>query len=544
MLGHFKNGDRLKAGLSLAFLPVLVKACCTADQGLMLMALKSAKYDSNPMLAQRPGQRIAQCLASRITTRQLWPQNWSSCLILVTIILLGWTNAAAAQSANASPPAAIGQLKVMLDAIWVVITALLVFFMNAGFAMLETGLCRQKSAVNVLAKTLIGFALTTVAFWTLGFGLMFGDGTPFLGTNGWLLQGSDNSPMIAADYQGIFSALSWAAVPLNAKFFFHLALAGISAAIVSGAIAERVKFIAFLIFSLLLVGFCYPVTGHWVWGGGWLAAAGFSDFAGATVVHSVGGWAALTGTVILGPRLGHYLDEGRTIAMPGHNMAIATLGCFILWLGWFGFNSGATLAADPNAITHIILTTNTGAAFGGTAATATAWLYLGKPDLSVIINGILAGLVGITASCAFVSLGSAAVIGAISGILVVFAVTFFDQLRIDDPVGAISVHLVCGIWGTLALGLFAVGPDVYTWYSAQGGPVTGFLLGGGLGALSSQILGILAVAGFTVLFSTAIWLVLQATLGIRVSPEAEVAGLGIAEHGMEAYSGFQKEEVR
>lgn len=486
---------------------------------------------------------MVQCLG-KITTRHQWSRNGFFCCTLAALMVLGWTNTAAAQSTSPSLPEAALQLKVMLDTLWVVITALLVFFMNAGFAMLETGLCRQKSAVNVLAKNLIGFALATIAFWMLGFGLMFGDGTPFLGTNGWLLQGLDNSPAIATNYRGIFSALSWAAVPLNAKFFFHLALASISATIVSGAIAERVKFIAFLTFSLLLVGFCYPVTGHWIWGGGWLAMAGFWDFAGATAVHSVGGWAALTGTVILGPRLGHYRDGGQTIAMPGHNMAIATLGCFILWLGWFGFNSGATLAADPGAITHIILTTNTGAAFGGTAATATAWLYLGKPDLSVMINGILGGLVGITASCAFVSLSSAAVIGAIAGILVVFAVTFFDQLRIDDPVGAISVHLVCGIWGTLSVGLFAVGPDVYAWYPAERGPAMGLLLGGGLAALSSQILGILAVAGFTVLFSTSIWLVLQATLGIRVSPEAEVAGLGIAEHGMEAYSGFLKEDVK
>lgn len=483
----------------------------------------------------------------KLKLRYLSP-SVSSSLILASLILLGWTYAGVAQPAlseapdtSPTPQEMIQALQVGLDTMWVVIAALLVFSMNAGFCMLETGFCRQKNAVSVLAKNLVVFALSTIAFWAVGFGLMFSDGTPFFGTGGWFLRGADNSPMTQA-YQGVYSALAGVGVPLEAKFFFQLVLAGIAATIVSGAVAERLKFISFLIFSPLLVS-SYSVTGHWIWGGGWLSEAGFWDFAGSTVVHSVGGWAALVGATLLGPRLGRYSTD-MTFAMPGHSMAIATLGCLILWLGWFGFNPGSTMAADPSAIAHIILTTNIAGAFGGVVATITAWLYFGKPDLSVIINGILAGLVGITASCAFVSITSAAAIGAIAGVVVVFAVTCFDLLRIDDPVGAISVHLVCGIWGTLAVGLFAVGPDVYSWYSADLGPAPGLLLGGGLGQLGTQILGILSVGGFTVLMTTIFWLTLQATVGIRVSPEAEVAGLDVAEHGMVAYSGFLKEDVK
>ena len=246
------------------------------------------------------------------------------------------------------------------------------------------------------------------------------------------------------------------------------------------------------------------------------------------------------GAAFLGPRIGRY--EGReSVAMPGHNLSIATLGALILWLGWFGFNPGSVMAADPNAITHIALTTNMAGAAGGIAATITAWLYLGKPDLSMIINGILAGLVGVTAACAYITIGSALVIGLIAGIIVVFAVTFFDKLRIDDPVGAISVHLVCGIWGTLAVGLFSVGPGVYSWYGEGLGPAKGLFVGGGIGQLITQLIGVVSVGGMIVLLSTICWLVLKATLGIRVSPEEEFEGLDISEHGMEAYSGFVKD---
>jgi Amt family ammonium transporter len=468
--------------------------------------------------------------------------SWQACIPLATIIFLAWSYAAVAQAPAQGPTTA--ELKVGLDTLWVMIAGMLVFFMNAGFCMLETGFCRQKNAVNVLAKNLVVFALSTIAFWVIGFGLMFSDGNGFFGTSGgWFLSGVDNSPATGDAYKGIFGSLNWTGIPLLAKFFFQLVFAGTAATIVSGAVAERIKFVDFLIFSLLLVGIAYPITGHWIWGGGWLAKAGFYDFAGCTVVHSVGGWAALMGAAFLGPRIGRYQD-GQVTAMPGHNMSIATLGCLILWLGWFGFNPGSTMAADPNAIAHIAITTNTGGAFGGVAATVTAWLYLGKPDLSMIINGILAGLVAVTASCAFINVPSAALIGIIGGILVVFAVTFFDRLKIDDPVGATSVHLVCGVWGTLAVGLFSIGPNVVVHgatplYTA--GPKAGLFFGGGLNQLIPQLIGILAVGGMTVLLSTIFWLVLKSTLGIRVTPEEEFEGLDIGEHGMEAYSGFVKE---
>ncbi|OCR01236.1 ammonium transporter [Oscillatoriales cyanobacterium USR001] len=474
----------------------------------------------------------------QIRIQRLTP-SWQACIPLAAIIVLGWSYAAIAQDAPPSTEKQLADLKVGLDTMWVMVAGMLVFFMNAGFCMLETGFCRQKNAVNVLAKNLIVFALATIAFWTIGFALMFSDGNGFIGTSGgWFLwKVADNSPATGDAYQGIFSSLNWTGVPLNAKFFFQLVFAGTAATIVSGAVAERIKLIDFLIFSLLLVGIAYPITGHWIWGGGWLAKAGFWDFAGSTVVHSVGGWAALMGAAFLGPRIGKYRD-GQTLAMPGHNMSIATLGCLILWLGWFGFNPGSTMAADANAIAHIALTTNTAGAFGGAAATIVAWLYLGKPDLSMIINGILAGLVGVTAGCAWINIPNSAIIGIVAGVIVVFSVTFFDNLKIDDPVGATSVHLVCGTWGTLAVGLFADGPGTGL-YTA--GPAAGLLLGGGFTQLWAQIIGIVSVGGMTVLLSTIFWLALKATLGIRVSPEEEAEGLDIGEHGMEAYSGFVKE---
>lgn len=466
--------------------------------------------------------------------------SWQACIPLAAIIVLIWGYAAVAQTPpKPSTEEQLASLKVGMDTMWVMVAGMLVFFMNAGFAMLETGFCRQKNAVNVLAKNLIVFALSTIAYWSIGFALMFSDGNGFIGSSGgyFLWNVADNSPATLEAYQGIFDSLNWAGVPLNAKFFFQLVFAGTTATIVSGAVAERIKFLDFLIFSLLLVGIAYPITGHWIWGGGWLAKAGFYDFSGSTAIHSVGGWAALMGAAFLGPRIGKYRD-GDTVAMPGHNMSIATLGCLILWLGWFGFNPGSTMAVDPNAIAHIAITTNTSAAFGGVAATITAWLYLGKPDLSMIINGILAGLVGITAGCAWINVPNAAIIGTIAGILVVFAVTFFDNLKIDDPVGATSVHLVCGIWGTLAVGLFADGPTtgIYT-----AGPKAGLFVGGGFDQLIPQLIGIISVGGMTVLLTTIFWAALKALLGIRVSAVEEAEGLDIGEHGMEAYTGFVKE---
>jgi Amt family ammonium transporter len=468
--------------------------------------------------------------------------SWQACIPLAVLVILVSSFAAAAQDA---PPIeeAVTDLRVGLDTMWVMVAGMLVFFMNAGFCMLETGFCRQKNAVNVLAKNLIVFALSTIAFWVLGFGLMFGDGNGLAGTSGlFFISGADNSPAIGDAYEGVYSSLGWTGVPLLAKFFFQLVFAGTAATIVSGAVAERIKFGDFLIFSLLLVGIAYPITGHWIWGGGWLADSGFWDFAGSTVVHAVGGWAALMGAAFLGPRLGKYNADGTANALPAHNMSIATLGCLILWLGWFGFNPGSTMGVgDGSLIAHIAITTNTAGAFGGIAATVTAWLLLGKPDLSMVINGILAGLVAVTAPCAFINVPSAAVIGIIGGILVVYAVGFFDRIKIDDPVGAISVHLVNGIWGTFAVGLFALGPSDAEGALYSAGPGAGLLFGGGFNQLGIQILGILAVGGMTVLLSSIFWIILRFTLGIRVSQDEELLGLDIGEHGMEAYAGFVKD---
>jgi ammonium transporter, Amt family len=471
-----------------------------------------------------------------------WYRNlsftWRACLPIAVAIFVFWNCAAVAQKA---PPDAVKmaeELKVNLDTAWVTIAAMLVIFMNAGFCMLETGFCREKNAVNVLAKNLIVFAISSVAFWVLGFGLMFSEGNNFIGTDGFFLAGADNSPATGDAYKGIFGSLNWTGIPLSVKFFFQLAFAGTAATIVSGAVAERIKFGAFLIFSLLLVAFVYPLTGHWIWGGGWLADMGFFDFAGSTVVHAVGGWAALIGAWILGARIGKYGDDGRANAIPGHNMSIATLGCLILWLGWFGFNPGSVMGVS-SAIGHIAVTTNTAGAFGGIAATAVAWIFSGKPDLSMIINGILAGLVGVTASCAWIDIPSAAVIGTVAGILVVFAVSFFDKLKIDDPVGATSVHLVNGIWGTLAVGLFSQGDK----FGVTPAPKPGLFFNGGFEQLGYQIIGTLSVGGITVALCLLFWAVLKATMGIRVTAQEEFEGLDIGEHGMEAYSGFAKESA-
>lgn len=485
---------------------------------------------------------IVSTLQKKLRKISYLPLAWQACIPLAILIVgIGAMSASAQSTPTAEQLAA--DVKVGLDTMWVMVAAMLVFFMNAGFCMLETGFCRQKNAVNILAKNLIVFAMSTIAFWVLGFGLMFGNGNGFIGGEGILfLSGADNSPAMGDAYQGAYASLSWAGVPLLVKFFFQLAFAGTAATIVSGAVAERIKFVDFLIFSLLLVGVAYPLTGHWIWGGGWLAGLGFWDFAGSTVVHSVGGWAALMGAAFLGPRIGKYNSDGSVNAIPGHNLSIATLGCLILWLGWFGFNPGSTMGVSW-LIGHIAMTTNIAAAFGGAAATIVAWVVLGKPDLSMVINGILAGLVAVTAPCAFVPVWAAALIGAIGGVIVVFSVLFFDRIKIDDPVGATSVHLVNGVWGTLAVGLFSVGPDVVVGQDVlyTAGPAAGLFMGGGIAQLWIQFLGVICVGGITVLLSTIFWVALKATLGIRVTEEEELIGLDIGEHGMEAYSGFLKD---
>jgi len=424
--------------------------------------------------------------------------------------------------------------KIILDTLWVLLTAMLVFFMNLGFAMVESGFARSKNAVNILSKNFIVFAVSSLAFWAVGWGLMFGDGSGLLGLSGIFgISGTDNSPATGDAYEGVYSSISWATVPLLAKFFFQLVFAGTAATIVSGAVAERIKYISFILFSFILVAFLYPTTGHWIWGGGWLAQLGFWDFAGSTVVHSVGGWAALAGVIVLGPRIGKYRD-GKVFPIPGHNMTSATIGVMVLWLGWFGFNPGSTMAADPEAISRIALTTNSAAIAGILVSTAVAWIVLGKPDLSMTINGCLAGLVAVTAPCAFVSVESSLIIGAVAGAIVVFAVIFFDKIKIDDPVGALAVHLANGIFGTLALGLFA--EDRFLPNTTG----NGLFFGGGFTLLGNQLIGILAVGAFIFVLSFIVWSILKAVMGIRVSENEEIEGLDVGEHGMEAYPDFEK----
>jgi ammonium transporter, Amt family len=434
----------------------------------------------------------------------------------------------------------VGSLKIAMDTMWVLLTAFLVFFMNLGFAMVESGLCRAKNTVNILAKNFIVFAISTVAYWVLGFGLMYGNGNPLVGLQGLLFaSGADNSPATGDAYTGVYSALSWTGVPFWAKFFFQLVFCGTAATIVSGAVAERIKFGSFLVFSVAICAIIYPVTGHWIWGGGWLASQGFFDFAGSTVVHSVGGWCALAGILLLGPRIGKYKADGSVKPIYGHNMSMATLGVFVLWFGWFGFNPGSTMAANPDAIAHVAMTTNLAAAMAILSATVMSWILQKKPDLSMILNGCLAGLVAITAPCAFVSVGSSAIIGLVAGALVVLAVFFFDKVKLDDPVGALSVHLVNGVFGTLAVGLFAnkavcakIGTDSTSLSN-------GLFVDGTWKQLGTQALGVVTVAGYVMVAALVIWGVIKLVMGLRVKKDEELIGLDIGEHGNEAYSGFQ-----
>lgn len=412
---------------------------------------------------------------------------------------------------------------VALDTVWVLIAAILVMFMQAGFALLEAGFTRSKNSVNILMKNLMDFCFGTITYYIVGFALMFGAGNLFFGTSGFFLH----------DSGATFASLDWSTVPLECKYFFQLVFAATAATIVSGAMAERTKFVAYIFYSIVITAVIYPIVGHWIWGGGWLAEFGMWDFAGSTVVHSTGGWLALTGAVMLGPRIGKYKSDNSANVIPGHSMPLAALGVFILWFGWFGFNPGSTMGAVTD-IAHIATTTNLAAAAGAIAAMLTAWWMFKKPDVSMALNGVIAGLVAITAPCAFVSDGSAIWIGLIAGILIVLSVVFFDQvLRIDDPVGAISAHAVCGSWGTFAVGLFA--QDVF----APGTTGNGLFFGGGWKLLGAQSLGIISVFAWCMITGFSLFFVLKHLVGLRVSREEELRGLDIDEHGMEAYAGFQ-----
>ncbi len=422
---------------------------------------------------------------------------------------------ALAQEATEVSPidAAKEEVQTNINIVWTCIAAFMVFFMQAGFAMVEAGFTRAKNAVNILMKNLMDFSVGTITFAALGFGLMFGKSNGFFGSSHFFL--SD---------MGDGTSWNWTFL------IFQTVFAATAATIVSGAMAERTKFIGYLAYSFFITLFIYPVFGSWAWGslldgGGWLENRNFLDFAGSTVVHSVGGWLALAGAIILGPRVGKYGPDGKPKAILGHNIPLAALGVFILWFGWFGFNPGSTTTGD-GSIGYIAVTTNIAAAAGAIVAMITAWIVLKKPDASMSLNGALAGLVSITAGCDGVSPMGAALIGATGGALVVFSVLFIDNvLKIDDPVGAVSVHGVCGAWGTLSCGLFNM--------------ESGLFYGGGLKQLGVQAVGV--GAGFIWAFGLGLLLfaVIKATIGLRVTPEEELKGLDIGEHGLEAYSGFQ-----
>ena len=408
-----------------------------------------------------------------------------------------------------------------INTLWVLLGAALVFFMQAGFSMCEAGFTRAKNTGNILMKNLMDFCIGTPCFWLFGFGVMFGTGTALFG---WI------DPMIGKDYSAILPE----GVPLWAYAVFQTVFCATSATIVSGAMAERTKFSAYCIYSAAISLFIYPISGHWIWGGGWLAQLGFHDFAGSTAVHMVGGVCALIGAKILGPRIGKYDAKGKPRAILGHNLTFAALGVFILWFCWFGFNGASTVSmtGDDTIISAglIFFNTNLAAAVACCVTLVFTWLRYGKPDVSMTYNAALAGLVGITAGCDAVSPAGAAVMGLVFGIVIVLAVEFFDKVaKIDDPVGAISVHCVCGALGTILTGLFATGVSTEK----------GLFYGGGFHFLGVQTLGIVTVAAYVTVVITAVFLLLKHTIGLRASAEDELAGLDISEHGLPtAYAGF------
>lgn len=406
--------------------------------------------------------------------------------------------------------------KTFIDLLWVMIAGILVFFMQAGFALVETGFTRAKNVTNIMMKNLMDFALGTIVFWACGFAIMYGaDLFGLFGTTNFFLSE-------AVTPSGDLDA--W----MYANWFFQAVFAATAATIVSGAVAERTKFTAYIIYTVCITAFIYPVVGHWIWGGGWLADLGFYDFAGSTVVHSVGAWAGLVGTMMLGPRIGRFVN-GKAKRIAGHSMAFGTLGVFILWLGWFGFNPGSTLGADLS-MARIAVTTNLAAAGGAVAAMVFAWYKYGKPDLGYTLNGALAGLVAITAGCAVVSPASALIIGALGGLIMIFGTYVLEQNGIDDPVGAIPVHGFAGIWGTLAVGLFAQSP-----YTTE---FTGLFFGGSFSQLFVQALGSLAVFAWTIGSAYIVFRGIQVFHDLRVSAEEELNGLDKYEHGIRAYPDF------
>ncbi|MDP8938149.1 MAG: ammonium transporter [Actinomycetota bacterium] len=421
-----------------------------------------------------------------------------------------WATAVWGQEAE---PIVAEDVQTNLDNVFVMLSAVLVIFMQAGFALLEAGLTRAKSVANIMMKNLMDFCAGAIAFFAVGYAIAFGEGNAFFGSEGWFLGDG---------------AFQYGTLTVPVTFLFQVAFAATAATIVSGAMAERTKFKSYFVYSFAISALIYPVVVHWNWGGGWLAdlSTPFHDFAGSSMVHMTGGIAALMGAAVLGPRLGKYGKDGKPRAIPAHNIPYAVLGTFILLVGWYGFNPGSELAAD-DAIGGIAVTTTLAAAAGAITAMLTIWFKSGRPDVAMAANGMLAGLVGITAGTAAVSNVGAIAIGGMAGVLVVAAVLFFDRVHIDDPVGAISVHGVCGAFGTICVGLFATS-DTDFWQQ-------GLLYGGGTGQLVSQVIGVAAIAAFVAVAAGLLFLVIKGTIGLRVSEEEERQGLDVLEHGAPGY---------
>lgn len=403
--------------------------------------------------------------------------------------------------------AAIEAINTDMGMLWMLLSGILVFFMQAGFTLVESGMTRSKNAVNIAMKNILDICVGSLTYWIIGYSLMYGDTS-----NGWFF------------WSGLFQGE-------GADLFFQTMFAATAATIVSGAIAGRTKYSTYLIFSLVMTALIYPISGGWQWQGeGWLTKLGFIDFAGSSIVHSVGGWAALVAAILVGPRIGKFVN-GKVMPIPGHNQIMATLGVFILWLGWFGFNGGSQLAwggADAIGASNVVLITNLSAAAGGLAALITTWIWYGKPHLAQTLNGALAGLVSITAGCGNMSCGGAVLAGLIGGILVVFSIEFIEKkLKIDDAIGAVSVHGVAGAWGTLVIGLWGI----------DGDKAIGLFNGGGASQLGAQAIGVLAYAVWAIVLSFIVLFTLKKTIGLRVSAEVEEKGLDLAEHGTIAYPG-------
>ncbi|MFA5118551.1 MAG: ammonium transporter [Candidatus Omnitrophota bacterium] len=442
--------------------------------------------------------------------------------VLVLLGVLGLAQAVWAQDPSGAQTLAANP-QAPVDYVWILVCGFLVFFMQAGFAMVEAGFCRAKNATNLMAKNTIDFVIASLVFMAFGFAFMMGkDAHGLIGTSGWFLHGENYD------------------VGKYLMFFWQLVFAGTAATIVSGAVAERMKFSAYFFYSLIVTAIIYPIYGHWVWGGGWLAKLPFGighvDFAGSGVVHTIGGFVGLAGAIVLGPRFGKFAKDGKPKAIPGHSITLAALGTFILWFGWFGFNPGSTFSAHQLRISVVAVNTNLAAAAGAACALLLVFAKTKKWDVGMMLNGCLAGLVAITAPCAWVEAWAAVVIGLIAGAIVVMSVYFWEARGIDDPVGAVSVHAMNGVWGLISVGLFADG--TYGLGSTEAPLVRGLFYGGGAGQLIAQVIGAAVCVTWAFVLGLIMFKVMDKIFGIRVSPQEELKGLDIPEHGTPAYPNF------